>query len=131
MTKLIASDGKLRDFGLLVGVIVIGFIGLILPAITGHGFRTWTLWIGIPAIILGCLAPQMLRYPYKWWMALGHALGYINSHLVLGLVFIVILQPIALCMRLMGYDPLNKRTKGLGTYRKIREDYQVDLKRLF
>ena len=34
----------------------------------------------------------------------GHGLGWINSHLILGLIYLVVLQPIAIAMRLLGHD---------------------------
>ena len=64
-------------------------------------------------------------------MALGHALGWINSHIILGLVFIFVLQPIAYIMRLIGYDPLRTKRKQEETYRENRKDYKTDLTRIF
>lgn len=64
-------------------------------------------------------------------MALGHALGWINSHIILGLVFILVLQPIAYIMRLTEYDPLRRRRKGEKTYKENRQDHQTDLTRIF
>jgi len=51
-------------------------------------------------------------------MRLGHALGWVNSHLILGAVFLLVLQPIAAVMRLTGYDPLRKKRSGLASYRE-------------
>ena len=125
------SKKQLREFGLLIGFGFPLLIGLLLPAITGHGFRAWTLWVGIPGLILGQTIPRLLHYPYKGWMALGHALGWVNSHIILGLVFIFVLLPIAFIMRLTGYDPLRRRRKGEKTYRENRQDHQTDLTRIF
>ena len=125
------SKKQLREFGLLIGFGLPILIGWLLPAIAGHGFRSWTLCVGIPGLILGLTAPRLLHYPYKGWMALGHALGWVNSHIVLGLVFIVVLQPIAYVMRLTGYDPLRKRRKGKKSYREIRANHITDLTRIF
>ncbi len=122
---------QLRDFGLLIGFGFPILIGWLLPSIFGHEFRTWTLWIGFPGLILGLTAPRLLHYPYKSWMALGHALGWINSHIILGLVFIFVLQPIAYIMRLIGYDPLRTKRKKEKTYRENRKDYKIDLNRIF
>ena len=76
-------------------------------------------------------APRILYYPYRSWMALGHVLGWVNSHIILGLVFIFILQPIAYIMRLTGYDPLRNKRRGEKTYRENRKDNQIDLTRTF
>ena len=110
---------------------VIKIIGWLIPAFFRHGFREWTSWIGILGLTFGLISPRLLYYPYKGWMALGHALGWINSHIILGLVFILVLQPIAYIMRLTGYDPLRRRRKGEATYRENRKDHKTDLTRIF
>ena len=125
------SKKQLREFGLLIGFGFPILIGWILPLLFGHEFRAWTLCIGIPGLILGLIAPRLLRYPYKGWMALGHTLGWVNSHVILGLVFIVVLQPIAYIMRFTGYDPLKRRRKGEKTYRENRQNHRIDLTRIF
>ena len=125
------SKRQLREFGLLIGFGFPILIGWILPSLFGHEFRAWTLWVGIPGLILGLISPRLLHYPYKGWMALGHALGWVNSHIILGLVFIVVLQPIAYVMRLTGYDPLRRKRKGETTYRENRPDDRTDLTRIF
>ena len=125
------SKKQLREFGLLIGFGFPILIGWLIPLILGHQFRTWTLWIGVPGLLIGLIAPRLLYYPYKVWMALGHVLGWINSHIILGLVFILVLQPIAFIMRLTGYDPLRSKRKGEKTYRENRKDHKTDLNRIF
>ena len=129
--KEIISKKQLREFGLLIGFGFPILIGWLLPLFFGHQFRTWTLWIGLPGLLIGLTAPRLLYYPYKGWMALGHLLGWINSHIILGLVFIFVLQPIAYIMRLTGYDPLRTKRKGKKTYREIRNDHKIELTRIF
>ena len=129
--KKTISKKQLREFGLLIGFGFPILIGWLLPALVGHEFKAWTLWVGIPGLILGLVAPRLLHYPYKGWMALGHALGWVNSHIILGLVFIFVLQPIAYVMRLTGYDPLRRRRKGETTYRENRQNHRTDLTRIF
>ena len=129
--KEIISKKQLREFGLLIGFGFPILIGWLIPSLFGHQFRTWTLWIGVPGLLIGFTAPRLLHYPYKGWMALGHFLGWINSHIILGLVFIFVLQPIAYIMRLTGYDPLRIKLKKEKTYRENRKDYKTDLTRIF
>lgn len=131
MTSSLPSRKQLRDFGLLIGIVFPIVLGWLLPALHGHPFRAWTLWIGLPALCLGLIAPRALRWPYQGWMALGHGLGWINGHIVLGAVFVLVLQPIALIMRLFGYDPL-RRDLGVSTsYREARGHGAPNLKRIF
>ena len=132
MKKLNVSEKHLREFGLLVGIIFPVFIGWLIPAMNGHIFRTWTLCVGIPFFILGIIKPSILIIPYKSWMKLGNVLGWINSHIILGLVFLLILQPIALIMKITGYDPL-KKNKNIykKSYREIRKLNRIDLRKIF
>ena len=125
------SKKKLSEFGLLIGFGFPILIGWLLPALFGHEFRAWTLWVGIPGLFLGLVAPRLLHYPYKGWMAFGHALGWVNSNIILGLVFILVLQPIAYVMRVTGYDPLRRRRKAEITYRENCQDHRTDLTRIF
>ena len=122
---------ELREFGILIGCGFPILIGWLIPMIVGHGFRSWTLWVGVPAFILGIASPCLLLQPYKIWIGLGNVLGWLNSKIILGLVFIVILQPIAFVMRIIGYDPLRTRRKGEKTYRENRKNHQTDLTRIF
>ena len=127
----IISKKQLREFGLLIGFGFPTLLGWLLPLLFRYEFRLWTLWVGIIGLILGLAAPRLLEYPYKGWMTLGHALGWVNSHIILGLVFIIVLQPIAYIMRLKGYDPLRRRQKSEKTYRENRQDHKTDLTRIF
>ena len=127
----IISKKQLREFGLLVGFGFPLLIGWLIPALTGHGFREWTLWVGFLGLIIGLTSPRLLYYPYKGWMALGHTLGWINSHIILGLVFILVLLPISFVMRLIGYDPLRTKLKEEKTYRENRINHKTDLTHIF
>ena len=129
--KEIISNKRLREFGLLIGFGFPLLIGWLIPVLTGHGFRVWTLWIGFPGLLIGLTSPHLLYYPYKFWMKLGVILGWVNSRIILGLVFIIVLLPISFVMRLIGYDPLRTKRKGEKTYREKRKDYQTDLTRIF
>lgn len=125
------SKKQLRDFGLVVGFFFPLIIGWILPFIFGHPFRVWTLIIGLPLISLGILAPNKLRYIYRKWFSIGNFLGFINSHIILGMIFIVVMQPISLVMKLFGYDPLKKLQKELKSYKETRHNVNVDLDKIF
>lgn len=125
------SKKQLKEFGLLVGLGFPIIIGWILPSFAGHMFRAWTLWVGFPLLILAFLAPNTLLYPYKFWMKLGLALGWINSRIILGIIFLFVLEPISLFMRLIGYDPLRLKKGNTETYRENKKDHKIDLKRIF
>ena len=122
---------QLKEFGFLIGITFPILIGFILPKLGGHPFRYWTLVIGIPFLITSLTKPILLFYPYKVWMKLGHALGWINSRIILGLIYLIVLQPIALIMKIFGYDPLMKNKSSEISYRLKKVSKEVDLKRIF
>lgn len=125
------SKKKLRDFGLLIGFGFPIFIGFIIPYLFGHGFKLWTFFIGIPILTLGIIKPSLLFYPFKFWMILGEILGWINSRIILGCIFFLVLIPISFFMKIFGYDPLKKINKDISSYRELKIDSKVDLNRIF
>ena len=125
-------DNKiLREFGFLISFVFPILIGWILPALGGHSFRIWTLFISFPALILASIRPGLLFYPYKAWMKLGYILGWINSRIILGLVFFMVLQPIAILMKLFGHDPLRIKKSNQKSYKEDKINHKVNLKKIF
>ena len=125
------SKKQLREFGFLIGLGFPILIGFIIPAFGGHAFRAWTLFVGLPSFILGILKPSLLFYPYKAWMKLGLALGWINSRIILGLIYFIVLLPISLIMKIFGYDPLRKKKSNKLSYRENKKNLDIDLTRIF
>tara|TARA_B100000886_G_scaffold338878_1_gene302765 strand:+ start:587 stop:979 length:393 start_codon:yes stop_codon:yes gene_type:complete len=125
------SEKKLIEFGLLIGFLFPILIGWILPGLGGHPFRVWTLWIGIPSLIVTILRPRILLFPYKSWMKLGLILGWLNSRIILMLVFLIVLQPIALIMRLFGHDPLRIKKTNDKSYREVKTSQKMNLNKIF
>ena len=121
----------LREFGFLLGFTFPFLIGWILPLIGGHSFRPWTLFISIPLIILAVTKPGLLLNPYKAWMKIGHILGWLNSLIILGLVFLIVLQPIALIMKIFGHDPLKTKKVIQNSYRENKTNQKINLKKIF
>ena len=125
------SRKELKNFGILIGFSIPIFFGWIFPKIFGHNLREYTIWIGLSIIFMSLFKPKILYYPYKFWMFFGSIMGIINSHIILGLVFILIVQPISILIKFSGYDPLRKDLKkGETTYRE-KVNYVNDLRKIF
>lgn len=100
------NSKELRRFGLVTGGIVAALFGVALPWLFGH---TLPLWPWVVGGVLGSWAlahPLSLAPVHRAWMALGHALGWVNSRIILGLAFYAIVLPTGVVMRLFGHDPL-------------------------
>jgi len=131
MTPPTATRKTLREFGFLIGIVFLVVFGWLLPSLKGHSLPLWPFFIGLPALVLGVFAPRALAWPYRGWMALGHGLGWLNGHLILGAVYLLILQPIALVMRVSGHDPLQRRPHRGDSYRELRQQRSINLNKIF
>ncbi|MEZ5649552.1 MAG: SxtJ family membrane protein [Burkholderiaceae bacterium] len=98
-----------RKFGLFFAAMGSGF--------ASYGvFADWpgaaTLALALSAgvfLAFSWLAPAMLRPLNRAWYALGQLLGLVVSPIVLGVIFFVIVTPIAVVTRLAGRDVLSRR----------------------
>ena len=80
-TKQAVSQKELKNFGLLVGGILL-VIGLWPMLLRGESLRVWAVGVGGLLIGLGGLYPQTLAPIHKGWMWVGHLLGWINTRIL-------------------------------------------------
>ena len=106
--KTKAELKALRSFGLLVGG-VFAVIGL-WPWFFRHADpRFWSLIVSVALVVPALVWPASLRPVYRVWMTIGHALGWVNTRIILGVAFFAIFTPIGWVMRLLGKDPMRRR----------------------
>jgi hypothetical protein len=101
---------ELRDFGILTGAIFAILFGLILPWLKGHAIPAWP-WI-VAAILwfLALLTPVTLKPVYQGWMRIGEVLGWINTRIILGIVFYLMVTPMGMLMHLFTKkDPMERK----------------------
>ncbi|MEM7351311.1 MAG: SxtJ family membrane protein [Acidobacteriota bacterium] len=103
------SQGELRIFGLIL-LVLFGLIGGI---VLWHWGRLdvstiiWAIGVGLTALFY---AVRGLRLPmYLVWMRAVYPIGWLVSHLLLGIVYYLVITPIGLLLRLFGRDPLERR----------------------
>jgi ABC-type spermidine/putrescine transport system permease subunit II len=97
-----------RKFGLFFAAVFAGFA--LWAWRSGHV----TLAAALLAVATGLLTaallfPRCLALPNRAWFKLGMLLNAIVSPIVLGTMFVLIFVPVALAMRIIGRDPLNRR----------------------
>jgi hypothetical protein len=109
---------EMRKFGLSMGAIIAILFGLLLPWLFDHDYPLWP-WIAAGLFWLAAAAaPALLRPVYSAWMRIGHALGWINTRIILGLMFYTVFFIIAMSMKLLGKDPMSRKIdKTLNSYR--------------
>ena len=98
----------LRVFATLWLIFLGTFAGLALRA----GKPTLaTLLVSLALIVgvLGLIAPPTIRLIYLGAVYVTFPIGFIMSHVILGIVYYLLITPIGLLMRLLGRDPLQRR----------------------
>jgi hypothetical protein len=98
-----------REFGLVVGG-VFALLGVwwlyrgkfLYPALV-------LTIVGLALVLFGLLAPRVLAAPRKAWMKLAEVLAFVSSRIILALIYFLVLTPIGLTKRAMGWDPLHRR----------------------
>jgi len=78
--------------------------------------------------------PTLLLPLCRAWMGLAWALGWLNTRLLLTLVFFLMITPIGLLMRVFGHDPMDRcwRRPGRDTYWSGRQaGRETDLRRAY
>jgi hypothetical protein len=100
-----------RSFGLSVGTVFCVIGGLLLWR--GRPIRAEIFGaLGAVLVLLGALRPSLLRRPSAWWWRVAHILGYVNTRILLTVMFVIVFVPLGLIWRLMGRDPLARRRTG-------------------
>jgi hypothetical protein len=102
------SRRALRNFGLVVGGVFAG-IAAIIAWRNGWTLTPWAVGLGGPALVLmalGLAAPRVLHPVYTVWMGLAVVLGFVMTRVILTAVFVGLVIPIGLVLRLVGKDLL-------------------------
>jgi hypothetical protein len=89
-------------------------------------FQAAVLWpaVAIAALLFAvaaALAPQLLQPLNRLWFHVGLLLGRIVSPIVLGLIYFVIITPIAIIARWAGRDPLRLKKRSVSSHWVVRD----------
>ena len=107
--KIPELDKKgLREFGLTFGAVFVVIFGLFFPWLLERDWPAWPWVVAAPFWALALVYPMWLRWVYRGWMRFGLVASRIMTPLVLGIVFFVMISPMALVMRLVGKDPMRR-----------------------
>ena len=115
-----APESSDRSFGLVVAG-VFALIGC-WPVVRLLPPRWWMLGIAVAFALVALVWPQILHPFNRAWLALGRLLHRVVSPLLMGVIFFVVVTPIAWIMRLRGKDVLSlARRTDLSSYWITRE----------
>jgi hypothetical protein len=109
---------ELRHFGLLMAALLIAVFGLLLPWLFGRAWPTWPWILGALFALPALLRPALLAPVERGWLCFGHAMGRINTMLLLGLAYFLLITPLAFLLRLFGHDALRRPGASPDTFRR-------------
>ena len=94
-----------RSFGIVFFIVFL--LIAIYPLINNEGLRIWSIIIAIFFLILGLINSKVLTPFNKLWFKFGLLLGKIISPIIMGIIFFLVVTPIAFIMRIISKDLLN------------------------
>ena len=106
--------GSNRSFGIVFSIVFL--LIALYPLINGENLRLWSLIISIVFIVLGIINSNLLKPLNKLWFKFGLILGKIISPFIMGMIFFVVVTPIAILMRLLRKDLLNLKFNKNNSY---------------
>lgn len=109
------SQRQLRQFGFvwLGFVAFFGAVAWLRFDAPGIAIGLWAAAVVVP--VVGWLAPSFMRVVFVGMSVLAWPIGFVVSHIVLAAVYFLVVTPIGIGLRLVGYDPMRRRATTRGT----------------
>lgn len=98
-----------KSFGYLLGGICIA-VGL-WPLLSHLGVRWGWFILGLSLALIGFLKPSVLAPINKMWLKIALLLERIVTPMIMGVVFFLVVTPMALLLKILGKDLLGLRQK--------------------
>jgi len=90
--------------------------------------------IAVLLTLIGLFVPVAARGFHRVWMGIAGVLAYVNSRILLTILYYGLLTPYGLISRMFGRDPLDRRGRSRDTYwvkRESTRQTQQQFERLF
>ena len=101
------STKQLRQFAGIWFPAFCGLVGWSIGQKTGHWSEVEIGWVLAGLLSVGGLVlPVLIRPIFVGLILLTFPIGWVVSHLLLGLIFYGVVTPIGLILRISGHDPL-------------------------
>jgi hypothetical protein len=120
MEKINLDKKSLRKFGITMGI---AFLVITLLMLIRHRHSVIpTSIISALFFVASLIIPGVLKPAYILWMKLAFVLGWVNTRLILMIIFYILFTPAGLIMRLFRVDLLDRKIdKSKDSYWKKRE----------
>jgi len=109
MDKLKLDKKTLRNFGLTMSI-AFSVISLIIFFKRGHSSIAMQALSGF-FLVMGMFLPGFLKTLYVIWMKFAFILGWINTRIILCILFYLFFTPISIGIKIFKLDPLDRRIR--------------------
>ena len=121
--------GSNRSFGIVFFAVFL-LISLY-PLLNNEHIKIWSLVISLIFLILGLTNSKFLSPLNKIWFKFGLFLGKLISPLIMGVIFFLVVTPIALLMKMLGKDLLNLKFNTKKSYWIEKDGLKSKMKNQF
>jgi hypothetical protein len=131
--RKIDERGQARRTAFVVAAVLLAFAAWNL-----YRERAWVVWVcggvALALVVAGLFVPALALVFHRFWMRVAVVLGYVNSRVLLSLMYYGVFTPYGVVSRLVGRDPLNRRGQARESYwteRKTTRQAKEQFERLF
>ena len=107
-TRPVATLKEIRSFGLIFSLLVVLIFAGLMPWLFNQSMSVWPFVVSTVTALLALLAPSALRPLHSLFIKLGTLLGFINTRILLFIIFFGLFLPVSIIMWLVRRDILGK-----------------------
>ena len=117
-TESVATLKEIRSFGLIFSLLVVLIFAGLMPWLFNQSIFLWPFVVSTVTALLALLAPSTLRPLHSLFIKLGTLLGFINTRILLFIIFFGLFLPVSIIMWLVRRDILGRKPSTVDSYRK-------------
>ncbi len=124
-----------KQFALMMSWAVPLFFFVLLPWFFSFNRHAWPIVVSGLFLVLYFILPQWISYPYRLWMFISVIMGWVNTRIILGLTYYVMILPMGLVLKMLGklhYQPdIDKQRQSYYILTETKKIDKDDLERPF
>ena len=97
------------------------------------GIDVYSIWGGIVGLLVVAyyVIPPLRRPLYLGWLYAVFPIGFVISHVILIIIYYLVITPVGLLMRIVGYDPMHRKFDSSASSYWVPRDEITDNSRYF
>ncbi len=94
--------------------------GLVVPYLKGRPYARWPWALCAVFVVLALVQPIALKTVHVLWTRVGRVLRAINTRILLGLIFYLIVTPLGIIRRILAGDPMRRERDATASSYRVR-----------